>query len=152
MQAWITLECSLIIQWLKASFLLGTSRPLRSFHRILGLMSAASSVIPVLVQIHVLYQCNPPLHQTCRTSKNFFPVSIRLPIWTDLQTEGSHDRCLQLGLGSSVGGHTGGKSSRSGGIKMGRIGDAQHLGEFFMNCRLEWDGLLTGGLLKESPI
>ncbi len=47
MQAWITPELSLTLQGLVASFKLGTLRPLRAFQRMLGLMAAASSVIPL---------------------------------------------------------------------------------------------------------
>lgn len=49
-----------------------------------------------------LSQGNPPLHQSCGPFENSLPVSIRHPVGTDLHEEGGNDRCLQLGLGSSV--------------------------------------------------
>ncbi len=47
MWAWITLERSLTIQRLAASLKPGTTRPLKVFQRLLGLMAAAASVIPL---------------------------------------------------------------------------------------------------------
>ncbi len=43
MRAWITPEWSLAIQRLAASFILGTTGPLKVFQRLLGLMAAAAS-------------------------------------------------------------------------------------------------------------
>lgn len=124
MRAWLTPERSLTIQGLAAYFKVGAFLPLKAFQRLLGLMLATSSVVPaphaasaVLAKSQtfipclasfqgatptVLLEAQTSLCHSCDPLVGPLPKSNRFSIGTELQKEGRHDRCLQLGLGSSV--------------------------------------------------
>ncbi len=71
--------------------------------------SPRSSHAWCLVSGPCLCQGNPSLPQSCGPLDNYSPVSIRCTVGDDLQKEGDHDRCLQLRLGCSVRGQSGGR-------------------------------------------
>ncbi len=114
MRIWITPERSMTIYRLLESFRFGTSCLLRVFQRMLCLMSAASSVIPLgLLHMRSLQfwpktqvpshawcltsspQGDPPLHQSCGSLEGPSPASDGRPIGTDPQKESGHNWYVQ---------------------------------------------------------
>lgn len=88
------------VQHLAASFKLGISSHLRAFHKMFGLMSAISSVIPLgLLHMQPLQYWLKELHQSCGPLEVSSPVSIVRPIGIDLRKEGGQIRSLQLLVG-----------------------------------------------------
>ncbi len=77
------------------SFIAAQKLNSESFPRNLRTLQCSPCSLPCLVPGPVLYQGNPLLNQSHGPLENFSSISIRRPLGTDLQKEGSYDRCLQ---------------------------------------------------------
>ncbi len=101
MLAWITPERSLTIQRLVPSVKPGTTRPLKVFQRLLCLIAATASVIPLgllhMQPLQFRLKARFPPH-AWRLGR--LPVPNRNEVRPDLHKEGSHNGCVQLGLGA----------------------------------------------------